>query len=360
MIIAVATIPQLQNKLNENSFYEMVSLMKTVPLYKNRIISLPFEAVNDKLSTATNDELKVLIAVFSRDEFDIPALAAELDMTENSFRRSLDMWQNAGALIYDTLEDKSVDNTKKSQKPQKTPVQSSDTSPKKKKSSVEMRTSFPRYTSEELAEAMSRVTGAPALLDSCQQTLGRIFNTAEASKVIALSEQFSLPNDYILLLCQYAASIDKKSVQYITKLAMEFYDRDIVSYVALEEEIDLIKARRSYESFVRGLFGIGRRYLIKKEKDIFYKWIEKYHFSRDMIEKAYEITILRKNEPNISYANAILENWYSAGLKTPEDVEKSEQERNPKPVNNSTFETDEFFQAALLRSYQDETSGGNE
>lgn len=328
--------------------------MKTMPLYKNKIISLPFEAVNDKLSTATNDELKVLIAVFSREEFDPSSLAAELDMTEKSFKRALDMWQDAGALIYAPGDDKPAHDAKKDHK--KSAV-SENATHKSRKNHVEMRTSLPHYASEELAEVMSRVKGASALIDSCQQTLGKIFNTAEASSVIALNEQLSLPNDYILLLCQYAASIDKKSVRYIQRMATEFYDRDIVTYVALEEEINLIKSRNSYESFIRGLFGLGKRSLIKKEKELIYTWTEKYHFSREMIEKAYEITVSRTNEPKISYANAILDNWYAAGLKTPDDVDKAESARDSKQ-GNSTFDTDKFFEAALMRSYQEDVNGG--
>ena len=328
--------------------------MKIVPLYKNKIISLPHEIVSEKLSTATNDELKVLIAVFSRDEFTPSALADELEMTEKSFIRALNMWQDAGVLIYDSSD------AKKTAKSASEPANRESTNPDVKKHShaSEIRTSLPHYASDELAEVMLRVKGASALLDSCQQTLGKIFNTAEASSIIAISEQLSLPNDYILLLCSYAASVDKKSVRYIEKLAIEFYDRDIVTYRALDEELNLIKARTSYETFVRKLFGIGRRALIKKEKEMITAWNERYAFPDEMIEKAYEITVSRTNEPKISYANAILENWYTAGIKTLEDVEAAEKEHEKKQ-GSSSFVTDDFYEAALKRSYEsDNTNGG--
>lgn len=331
--------------------------MKVVPIYKNKIISLPLEIINEKLSTATNDELKVLIAVFSRNEFDADSLATEIDVTAKSFNRALKMWQDAGVLTYEENDEQKSAKASKSRKSDaKQDIKAdADEKPKKpakqkKKTSVDMRTSLPHYASEELAEVMTRVKGASALIDSCQQTLGKIFNTAEASSVIALSEQLSLSNEYILLLCSYAASIEKKSVRYILKLATDFYDKDIVTYTELEEEINMIKDRTSNETFVRNLFGIGKRALIKKEKDLIHNWTEKYDFSREMIEKAYEITVARTSDPKISYTNAILDNWYAAGLKTPEDVDKAESERQQKP-NDSSFSTDDFFEAALMRSY---------
>ena len=44
--------------------------MKILPIYKNKIISLPAECVSEKLSTASKDELKVLLAVYLEQEFE--------------------------------------------------------------------------------------------------------------------------------------------------------------------------------------------------------------------------------------------------------------------------------------------------
>lgn len=45
--------------------------MKITPIYKNRLITLPAETVLQKLSTATKEELAVLIAVIAEPEFDV-------------------------------------------------------------------------------------------------------------------------------------------------------------------------------------------------------------------------------------------------------------------------------------------------
>ena len=155
-------------------------------------------------------------------------------------------------------------------------------------------------------------------------------------------------------MCAHAVSVDKRSVRYIEKLAVEFYDKDIVSYEELEEELNTMKSRMSTETFVRTLFGIGKRAFIKKEKEAISDWTEKYGFGRDMIEKAYEITVSHTGEPKISYANAILERWYADGIKTPEDVDAADSKRNTKNGTQSSFETDDFFEAALNRTYSDD------
>ena len=84
--------------------------MKITPIYKNRLITLPAETVLQKLSTATKEELAVLIAVIAEPEFDVKEICQKLDMTENAFKRSLDSWIDAGALYIDdeksTVRDK--------------------------------------------------------------------------------------------------------------------------------------------------------------------------------------------------------------------------------------------------------------
>lgn len=76
-------------------------------------------------------------------------------------------------------------------------------------------------------------------------------------------------------------------------------------------------------------------------------------FSRDIITKAYEITVTNTKEPSINYTNAILEKWYAAGYKTIADIEAAEEKRSKSKNTASSFSVDDFYEAALMRSYND-------
>lgn len=317
--------------------------MKIIPLYKHEILSLPAEAVSEKLSTATADELRVLLAVMLKREFTVSELAAELDMTENALRRAISAWETAGALKLESSQENSMTAAQKKREVMK--------DSKKLLAGA----ALPHYSSDEIATVMEHTRGSSELLDSCQQTLGKMFNAAETAIIIGLVDHLSLSPDYILLLCSHAANIQKKSVRYVEKMALDLYDREITTYAALEEELSAIERRTSIEGFVRDLFGIGSRTLIKKERDYIANWVDKYGFDREMIRTAYEITIEKAKDPNMNYANAVIENWFAAGYKTVRDVEEAEAQRaanRPKNVPQGTsFETDSFFEAALQRSY---------
>lgn len=319
--------------------------MKIIPIYKRDILNIPAEVVSERLSTATADELRVLLAVMSEREFNVSELAAKLDMTENALRRAVSAWESYGAL---TLESSTTAYANAPEKKREIMKESRKLLPEP---------SLPHYSPNELATVMERDRGVGELLDSCQQTLGKIFNAAETSIVIGLVDHLSLSPDYILLLCSHAANMQKKSVRYVEKMALDLYDRDIVTYEALEEELGVIERRTSMEHYVRDLFGIGTRTLIKKERDFISDWVDKYGFDRDMIHAAYEVTVEKTREPNMNYANAVLENWYAAGLKTVEEVRSAEAQRQSsrqKEVPSGTsFSTDSFFEAAIQRSYSD-------
>ncbi len=317
--------------------------MKIIPLYKHEILSLPAEAVSEKLSTATADELRVLLAVMLEREFNVSELAAKLDMTENALRRAISSWEAAGALTLESSQDNSMTAAQKKREIMK------------EGKKLMTGAALPHYSSDEIASVMERTLGSSELLDSCQQTLGKMFNAAETTIIIGLVDHLSLSPDYILLLCSHAANIQKKSVRYVEKMALDLYDREITTYAALEEELSAIERRTSMEGFVRDLFGLGNRTLIKKERDFIANWVDKYGFDREMIRAAYEITVEKAKEPNMNYANAVLENWFAAGYKTVGDVEEAEAQRaanRPKNVPTGTsFSTDSFFEAALQRSY---------
>ncbi len=335
--------------------------MKIVPIYKNKVLSLPAEAVEEKLASASQDELRVLLSVFLDPEFEVPERAAVLDMTENAFVRALAAWQDAGVFRAESKNAAVRTRVKKKDDGQVSMTVEVPEPIKKEKKRTPIRTTLPVYSADELSGLVEGGGQYRELIDSCQQILGKIFNTGEAAIIVGLADHLALTPDYILLLCSYAAGMGKRSVRYVEKTAIEFYDNDISTYQELEDELKRREERNSMEGFVRELFGIGRRATIKKEREFIENWACRYHFSRELIRKAFEITVAKTHEANMNYTNAILENWYAAGLNTPEDVDGAEEEHSKQRDNRppgTSFNTDDFFEAALRRSYGDTKKEG--
>ncbi len=340
--------------------------MKIVPCYQNHIINLPTEAVLPELSTATREELAVLIAVVASPEFDVSALAMKLNITEAMLLSAVSAWTRRGVIsVTETAEGRATAS------PAPTPATS--TAPagntNVKRATALSTAILPHYSMEETARYLEQNPSFAVLLDSCQMILGKVFSTAEATIIIGMADHLSLSHEYIMLLFAHAKNMGKDSVRYIEKLAISLFDRGIVTYAALIEEVGRKEAAASMESYVRKLFGLGRRALIESEKTMIDRWTNEYHMDRDMLRHAYEITVAKTTDPGFPYMNAVIENWHKAGYSSMEQVTAAEEayrrDKEGRDALKSSFDTDEFFEAALKRSYEsfikpDTTKNGKE
>ena len=224
-----------------------------------------------------------------------------------------------------------------------------------KKSEPKARVSeLPTYTDTEFAALLEKRHELGDLITEAQNTLGKIFSVNETKILVSIAEEFGFDEEFLLVLLDFCRRNDRKSMRYIEKLATSLYDEGIRTTEALTEYLHRREARESVQERVRSIFGIGSRALTGKEKDFIIKWSETYGFAFPMIEKAYEITVDATSKPSLSYANRILESWYTEGLKTPEEVDAARAQKNGEKPSGMSFDVDEFFKAALDRSYRDE------
>lgn len=223
--------------------------------------------------------------------------------------------------------------------------------PTEKKTKV---SELPSYTDAEFSSLLERRRELSDLITEAQNTLGKIFSVNETKILVSIAEEFGFDEEFLLVLLDFCRRNDRKSMRYIEKLAVSLYDADIRTTAALTEYLHRREALENAQTRVRSIFGIGSRALTSKEKDFIAKWTETYQFEFSMIEKAYEITVNATSKPSLSYTNKILESWYSEGLKTPEAVDAAAAKKNGEKPQGVSFDVDEFFKAALDRSYRDD------
>ncbi len=312
--------------------------MKYKATQSDKLIGIPCEPVMNNLLEADAVQMKVLICIMDNPEITSEELCEKLDITKKRLNMALAFWEKAGAL------EKSGSKSGKSK--------AAGTEPEGK---VVRAAELPKYTSEEIAAYIEGHAGVRQLLLDCQQLIGKMFNLAETEILIGLLDYLKLDEAYISLLFAHCARNGKKSLRYIEKLAIGLFDKGIMSYEELDAHLCMIEAAQAYDKPLRKLFGIGRRALTKKEQDAFDNWCGKMEFPFEVIEKAFETTVNNTGKASISYCNAILCRWYDDGYKTLEDVEAaSEQYKHDKTgvtEKKGSFETDDFFEEALKRSY---------
>ncbi len=309
--------------------------------YGEHTVSLPADIIRH-LAEADADELKalILIAAAGDEKPDIDAAG----MTEKEFEAAASFLRGAGlisaggksASVKKTAPDK--DNE---QKPEKT---------EKRNVKVVRRDISPEYTASEISDMMRENRLLASLIDACQQTLGKVFNAAENNVIITLNSQLGLDGEYILLLLAYCAEKDKKNLTYIQRMAADLVEKGVLTPSQLEEELLRRDEAKSGEGALRRMFGMGARALTKKESEIFTLWICDRKHSLELIKEAYERTVAKAGKASVPYCNTILEDWFANGIKTPEEARAAAEGKKTAAQVRGSFETDDFFGAALNRS----------
>lgn len=319
--------------------------MKITAEFKRSAFAVP-GSVTEHLKDADGLELAVLLYVLANGEFSLTEAAEALGTDEHEFINAVTLWEKRGILI----SERSPSKKKKTGDKAKT-----ESAPVKK---AKRTSQLPSYSISETAAFLESNKRSAAIIDSCENIIGKIFTTAETNIVIGMLDHLCLSGDYILLLFAYAAKTGKKSLRYIEKMALSFFDRGITEYAELECALADLDKSRELSCIIRKLFGIGKRTLTDKEEKFIHNWSVKFGYGEDIITRAYEITVNNTGDASMDYANAVLENWHSANLTTLEQIDESiakrKAEKKPSEKNGSasSFDTDDFFEAALKRSYE--------
>ena len=330
--------------------------------YGQSVLVLPAAALE---ANASDAQLRVLLWLASdqtlaQKSSQLARLAA---CTKGEAEDALAFWREQGILAGEGEVQEKREKSGAKAKPEATRVQASAKPPRADLT--------PQYTTAELADMMEKQDSLRILIDASGNVLGKVIQKVSDVRILAaFLDYYGYEEEFILLLLKYCKEKkNKTALGWIEKFALGLRDDyGIETVAALEEWIRNDEMVHSLEGKVRRMFGIKERELIGTEKRAMLAWAS-YGYGEDVIRKAYEITIASIREPSIPYANSILEKWHAEGLKTLADVERRQEETRAerkakaeaksaaraatKQELGSSFDIDDFFEAAIQRSFEE-------
>ena len=322
---------------------------------KYRYGKLP-EDMGELMNKADEADVRVLLTLSllakkTTAEARIDDISALSGIDARDVRASLKFWRGAG-VVEDIELSESAEVTKK-------PVDEERSAGKQtahRGGAVERSNITEDYRSGELADIMDNRIVSPLLIDEAQRIFGKMFRTYDIGILVGIVERLGFEEEAVLLMLNYVAGKGKKTMRYAETLAMSFYDEGITSTEAVSERISRMEKAGELIEQIKRLFGFSGRELTTSEKRFFTAWTEKYVYDMEVIRLAYDITVDNTQKPLPKYANTILERWYTEGLRTAEEVrgylDRQATEKGGTSVAKS-YDTDEFFEAALKRSYEE-------
>ena len=328
--------------------------------YGQGVVVLPAAVLS---ADATPEQTRVLLWLASDPTlFEKPAQLAKLaGCARDEVKGILQFWLEAGILSDGEGDSRARPTAKKATSaPKPTPPKSGTaaTEPQSHPADKILRRAdeLPNYTSDQLADLLESSQSMRMLINEAQKIWGKVFNPYEVQLLVGLSDYLRLDDEYILLLLAHCKRIEKKSLRAVERYAISLVDNGVTTAAELEEFVRTAEERRGLMGKVRAMFGMGSRAFSAKETAMLDRWIS-YGYGEEIIRRAYEITVDAIHEPSLAYANSILERWHGEGLDTATQIDAKldadREKKGEKAVTVGSFDTDDFFEAALRRSFSD-------
>lgn len=187
-----------------------------------------------------------------------------------------------------------------------------------------------RYTRAELAEAASADHTFRWLVAETESCIGRTLRNHENEKLFYLYDSVRLAPEVIPMLVRHVAEEDPRheiSFQHLLNVGQRWAERGVDSVEAVERMLVEEEERRTVYARIRNIVGIRERAPSPTEQSYINAWVEA-GYSPELVERAYDITVTKTGGLNWRYASAILKRWNDKGIRTPEDVDRLEKNRN--------------------------------
>ena len=163
------------------------------------------------------------------------------------------------------------------------------------------------------------------LLNEAQQKFGRALRQSEASTLVWLYDDNGMALSLLLMLLEYAASIDCLNISFIEKTALRWINGGIASVADAEREIVQMNLQRSAYGVVAAAMNL---HLPRPSEELLRwsnVWVNEWGFGKEMLQKAYDACIDNTAGFHLKYIKKVLEDWHKSGIKTVEDLQHTQQ-----------------------------------
>ncbi|HIZ56124.1 MAG TPA: DnaD domain protein [Firmicutes bacterium] len=266
------------------------------------IFALPCAIVDDYLTEASGDAVKILLLIFRNQDKHLTEkqIASRLMLDEQAVREAIAYWTARGLLLQDGSEIRAEADSVQVHK--NNPPQAGE------------------IPTEELAARIQSSADFRFLAEEAGNLLGHPLTSTEAKYLLYISDSIRLPADVILMCIDYCVKIGKPGIRYISKVCETWAELGINTHETAELYLKKQLLRNQNEREVKTCFGIFDRNLTAKEQQYIEKWYTDYHYKLNMIRLAYERTIDSIGKMSFPYIDRILSDWHAKGFVVPRDI----------------------------------------
>lgn len=332
-------------------------IMKTLTLtsrFQDNTTSVENEFIDHFMAEANGEYVKVYLLLLRHlnqpsSPLSVSMLADILDNTEKDIIRALNYWAKMGLITITCDENNcicgiSLEHVAALSDASRTPASGTVQAPSHVSAGVSMQAAAQEHTAHAQDLASVQIPGTPIsgksaaqkapsqsskqsqeelkqILFITEQYLGKTLTRTEVETIIYFYESLGFSTDLIEFLIEHCVDNGHKSIHYIQKVALAWYEANITT---VDEARERTSVRNKTCYSILAAFGIIGRSPAAVELDYIRRWSEEYGFSLEMILEACNRTISAIHQPSFEYADSILKNWNEKNVRHPDDIEQAD------------------------------------
>jgi len=321
---------------------------------------IPSQVVDKHIRMAGSTQLKALLWLLrhASEEINLDELSAAIGQKRADTVDALYYWVENGILLDDDLSTVPV----KSEKKYNTisPVVSAEDTVSSEPASVEpakkaltdLPVAKPNYE-----QILARAKESPEisfLFNEAQVKLGRTIGYEGQCALLMTHDQYGLPVEVILMILEYAVSVNKISYSYISSIGKDWGEKEIDTIEKADEQITNLRTSNTLWKQFAAAAGISNTKPTATQLTYIKSWGEDLGFDSEMIYLAYEQMANHCQRLSLPYIDKVLKTWHKAGIKTPEDAENANQARSAQKEkkqdgkgSEASYDLEEFKRSSL-------------
>ena len=312
----------------------------------NSIFAVPSAVVDKHIKLASEAQLKVLLYILrhSGETVDAETMERSLGISADEIRNAVDFWTERGLVKDSGTVLSPAEGVSATSDVKDAPAESEAKAEEPKKRTALSRAVRPdsAFVSRLLAEDKSLV----GLLEEAQSVMGKPLSSGDTATLVMLYDSFGLPCDVIAMLLNYTSSIGSANMRTVERIGINWADNGVLTTEAAEHEIERMTASRNAWGRVAQLIGLHNAgNPTNAQMTNADRWLNIWGFNDDMIVEAYERTVNKKGEFNMSYMNGILKKWYEKRIFSLETLKEEETAETAKKAKKSTSSKGSVFSA---------------
>lgn len=311
---------------------------KIQPSAWGAVFPVPSQIVDKHIRLAGATQLKALLWLLRHgsDTVSVEELSAAIGQKPADTIDALQYWVENGIIIADdTITDdkpkQQKNKTKTAPEGRDAPSQKSaiksqkDKAKEKKKEKAKTLPVLP-VSKPSYEQILARAKESPEitfLFSEAQIKLGRTIGYDAQCTLLMMHDQYGLPVEVILMILEYAVSVNKIAYSYIASIGRDWGEKEIDTIDKADEQITSLRTVNSLWKKFSAMAGLSNPRPTAAQVPYLRSWDKELGYDVEMIFLAYEQMANHCQKLSLPYMDKVLKTWHNAGIKTPEDVEKA-------------------------------------